>query len=162
MISQCEHLGEIAHGGLRHVRLPVCIRGEGDRRVERQIGCHVGKMLRIEWKPVLKALDSISEEHRHEAEEEHRDRILGPLHLVAFIDARELVQGSLYWPKNHIYDGLFPLEDAGHVETDRLCAHQYKREEEENLKPAIGGHVEGCPVKNVRVAVERRRDKREG
>ena len=46
--GEAEHLGEIAHGGLGCVGLPVGVGGEGDCSVEGEVGSYGGEVLRVE------------------------------------------------------------------------------------------------------------------
>ena len=50
--GEAEHLGEIAHGGLGRVGLPVGVGGEGDGGVEGEVGRYVGEVLRVEGEEV--------------------------------------------------------------------------------------------------------------
>ncbi len=62
VIRQTRHLGEITHGGLWRVCLPVGIGGERDRGVERQGRRDAGQMLRIPRQPCLCAFDHVGQQ----------------------------------------------------------------------------------------------------
>ncbi len=137
-----EHLGEIAHGGLGDVGLPVGVGGEGGSGVEGEIGGDVGEVLRVEWERMLDAFDRVGGEQAHEAEEEHDDGVFGPAHLVGLVDAGEAVDELLDGAEDAVGEGALALEDAGHVDAERLRADEDEREEEEDLKPAVRSHGE--------------------
>ena len=42
----------------------------------------------LEWQYVLQTQDAVGEQHRHQAEEQHGDRIVLPVLLLVRIDAR--------------------------------------------------------------------------
>ena len=143
MVSQREHLRQIAHGGLGHIRLPVRVRSKRDRCVQRQVRCNAGQMLRIERKHMLDPLDHVGDQKRDEAEQKHRQRIFGPAHLVRFVDAGQPVNPPFQGTKKDVGEGTFAFEDARHVNTHRLCAEQNQHKEKEDLKPAVRGHERG-------------------
>ena len=57
--GQTRHLGQVAHGGLARVGLPVGVGGEADRRIEGQMLRWWRELLGIEWQHMLEALDEI-------------------------------------------------------------------------------------------------------
>jgi hypothetical protein len=87
LVRQARHLREIAHGGFRRIRLPVCICREGGRGIPGQIRSDVGEILRIQGQPVLEPLDQVKQDHGDGAEEQHGDAVLAPVHFLAFIHA---------------------------------------------------------------------------
>jgi hypothetical protein len=95
----------------------------------------------------LHALDCVGCQHRDYAEEQHHDGVLGPGHLVRLIDAGEAIDQALDRPKDAIGEGALALEGAGHVDSERLRAYENEREEETDLKPAVGGHCSGTSFK---------------
>ena len=72
------HLGEVAHGQLAAVVLPVRVGDEADRGVERERRRNADRVGRIERQRALQALEPVEAEHRDEAEREHRERVHGP------------------------------------------------------------------------------------
>jgi len=56
------HLGEIRHGRLTRVGLPVRVRHERDRGVPRQGRRHPRQVLRIEWKMALQSEDGVRDQ----------------------------------------------------------------------------------------------------
>jgi hypothetical protein len=97
-------------------------------------------MLRIERQEMLNALNCICNYHSYKTEEEHGDRILGPAHFVRLIDAAYLVEEAFDGAEKDVGEGAFALEDPGHVSAEGLRADEHEGEEEEDLKPAVGGH----------------------
>jgi hypothetical protein len=61
---------------------------------------------------------------------------------MGFIDSCQPIDEPLKRAKDTIGKGTFPLKNAGHVETQRLCAKQDQCKEEKNLKPAVRCHDE--------------------
>jgi hypothetical protein len=59
---------------------------------------------------------------------------------MGLIDASQAIDQPLYRTEDTIGEGPLTLEDVGHVKAQWPRTHQHKREKEEDLKPAIGGH----------------------
>ena len=94
---QPHHLGQVAHRGLGHIRLPVGVGGKRRRSVPRQIRLNPRKVLRVPQRNhVLQPLDRIGQQHRGQAEDQHRHAILGPVHLRVRIDARQAIEQPLH------------------------------------------------------------------
>ena len=86
VVSQTSHLGEVAHRRLTRISLPVRIRGKRSGRVEGHMRrVHRTELLRVKRQETLEALDQIQQDHRHYAEQKHRDRILRPAHFMILI-----------------------------------------------------------------------------
>ena len=84
------HLGEVRHRRLAHVRLPVGIRRERGRRLERLAVHHGRQVLRIERQQVLQPQHDVGQQHGRGAEDQHRRRVLGPVLVLLGIDAAQL------------------------------------------------------------------------
>ena len=103
-------------------------------------GATAGEVLRIERQAVLEALDDVGEQQRDGAEEQHRDGVLGPAHLLVGVDAGEAIEEALAGDEDGIEQGRAALEDARHVAAHGLREEQDEREEEGNLQPAVERH----------------------
>ena len=136
--SQRDHLREIRHRILAGVRLPVCIGCERNRRVERQIRGHgrghVG--LIVPGQECLEPQDDIGNYQGHDAEEQHRDGISRPGHLLVFLDASDFVDHPLNRAQNGCEPGFFAFEDAVHESPEWLGQRQNHAEKQQDLKPA--------------------------
>ena len=77
---------------------------------------------------------------RSETEDEHRNRVLGPAHLMRFVDAGQLVDDTLERAEDDIGERLFASEDPCHIDAHGFRTYEYEGKEEEYLKPAVGGH----------------------
>ena len=138
---EASHLREVAHGRLARIGLPVGVGGERRGRIESQVlRGHCPEVLRIERQHTLYALDEIEDQHRHRAEHQHGGRVLGPAHLVRFINAGNAVKQALDGPQHRIEEGALPGEHARHEDAERFRDREDQSQEYENLQPAIDGH----------------------
>ena len=70
MVGQASHLGEIAHGGLARIVLPIRVGGERRGGIKRQRWRHAGKLLRIPPRQqMLRPLQQVKQQHRCAAEQ---------------------------------------------------------------------------------------------
>jgi hypothetical protein len=138
--GEAGHLGEIAHGGLAAVVLPVGVGRERHGRVEREVGRDRPKPLRVERQHVLDALHDVQHQQRHEAEHQDRDGVLRPAHLVGLADAGRPVDETLEGSDDRIEKRALAREDARHEGAERRRHRQHGAEEEQNLQPANRGH----------------------
>ncbi len=150
MVGQSEHLRQIAHRHLWHIRLPVRVRRKRYSSIKRKIRGHRGEMLRIERQQVLQPFDRVRRKQRDQAEEQRHNCIFCPRHLAGLIDPRQTIDKPLDRPKDAIGPGPFPLKDTRHIHTQGLGAKQYQCKEEENLKPAVRRHVKHILLKLFR------------
>ncbi len=82
-----EHLRQVAHRGLAAIALPVRVRGEAHRRIERRIRAHACHVLGIERQPLLQPLQAVDGQRPEKIEPEHRQRVFDPAHLARGVDA---------------------------------------------------------------------------
>ena len=100
VVREPGHLREIAHRRLAAVGLPVRVGRERRRRVEREVGRDGAEALRIPRQPLLHALHQVEHQHRDDAEQQHRDGVLGPAHLARLVDAGRSIDQPLDRPKH--------------------------------------------------------------
>ena len=86
---QCRHLHEVAQRGFSAVGLPVGVRQEADRGVERQVGSDIrrAKVLRIEGQIRLSPLQQVNQQEAENAEAQQRGNVLRPALLDVFANA---------------------------------------------------------------------------
>src|SRR5262249_61829343 len=89
------HLGEVAHGGLARVSLPVGVGDEAHRGVEGGVRRRVREALRVERQPQLAALQQVHREAADGIEEEQAYRVFLPAHLARRLDSAQAVDGAL-------------------------------------------------------------------
>src|SRR5215467_10414745 len=155
VVGKPSHLGEVTHRRFARVGLPIGVRGKRCCRIESKVGrAHRAEFLRIEGQIALQTLHRIEHDHRHQAEQEHRDGVLGPAHLMVLVDTRDPVEESLNRAQRWVHECLFAVEHTGHEEAQRLGNHEDDCQKKQNLKPTIGGHFRISPD-----ATARRRDK---
>ena len=106
-----------------------------------EIGCHAGKALRVERQQALEALEGVQDQHRDDAERQHRDRVLRPPHLVPLIHAGQPVDQPLERPQDRVKPGALAREHPRHERAERHGHGRDRREEEQNLNPTIERHV---------------------
>jgi hypothetical protein len=89
---QAEHLGQVAHGRLAGIALPVRIGGETDRSVERRIRADVGHRLGIQRQPELQALKRIHRQRAEDVEQQDRQDVVQPAHFLILAHATQTVE----------------------------------------------------------------------
>ena len=89
---------------------------------------------------MLQALDQVENDHRHPAEEKHRDRILRPAHLVPFVHTGHAIQQSLERTQQRVEKRFPPVENPSHERAHRFRQRKDDEQEQPDLKPAICTH----------------------
>ena len=89
------HLGEVAHRRLGGVALPVRVRDEADRGVERERLTDPGRVGRVQRQHGLQPLQPVEEQRADDAEREHRERVDGPPLLPVRVDPADPVDQPL-------------------------------------------------------------------
>jgi hypothetical protein len=145
VVREPRHLREIAHRRLADVRLPVGIGGERRSGIECEIGRHVWQPLRIPRQPHLQPQYRVEHQHRYQAERQHRQSVFRPAHLVRFVDVGQAIDQALERPQDGIEKGALAGEHSRHEPSERNGDERHRRQEQRNLKPAIGGHVRTSP-----------------
>ncbi len=135
-----EHLREVAHRRFAAVTLPVGVRGEARRGVERGIRTDGGHRLRIERQPLLQPLQSIHDKGAGEVEPEHRQRVLDPAHLACGIDTGAAVDQPLERSADPLRPYRAAFVNRGHVRAERLRKRQQDDHVESQLEPTRGVH----------------------
>ena len=92
---ESKHLGQVAHGGLTAVALPVRVSGEAGCGVEGRIGVHCSQVLRVEWQDRLETLESIQRQQAHYTEEQQGKGVGLPVHLVIGAQPHDAVDEAL-------------------------------------------------------------------
>ncbi len=92
---QSDHLREVRHGGLTAVALPIGVRRETRRGVERAIRTDAGKLLRIEGKKILQPQNRVGEQAADQTEQQHCEGVLLPVVLFIRIDTHDAISPAL-------------------------------------------------------------------
>ena len=91
--------------------LPVRVGGERCRGVKGGRRGYAGQVLRVPREQGLGPFDDVGRwQKEDEAEDQQRDGVLLPSHLLIGVDAAGAVEQTLDGPKHRIEKGLFPLE----------------------------------------------------
>jgi hypothetical protein len=64
---------------------------------------------------VLEPLDRVCRQHCDQTEQQHHDRVLGPLHLMSLVDAAQAIDQPLDRAQDAVGEGTLTLEDTRHV-----------------------------------------------
>ena len=102
VVREAGHLREVAHRRLAAVGLPVRVGRERRGGVEGQVGRDGAEALRVERQQLLQPLHRVEHQHRDDAEQQQRDGVLGPSHLVRLVDAGQPVDQPLDRPQHRI------------------------------------------------------------
>jgi hypothetical protein len=97
-------------------------------------------MLRIEWQPVLHALQGIYEKRAGGVEDEERDCVELPAHFRARIDSAEPVDQSLEAVADANRPDRAAFHDVDHVKAERLDAQESDGEIEGEEAQRLAGH----------------------
>ena len=134
------HLGQIAHGALAAVVLPVGVGGEADGGIERQIRRHRGHAGGIERQDILQPLQRVDEDEAGRVEEEHGERIGDPVLLACFLDAGQAIEAGLDRPKERCQERALALEHLSHEAAERNDECSQDHEIDRYLNPAVDSH----------------------
>ena len=137
------HLAEVGHRRLAAVVLPVRVRQERRRGVERDVPRGRVEVLRVEPSPVPQRLRAQDEVQEQPADEREDDQALGvrlPV-LAAFgVDAHDPVQQTLGDAEHGIEPRVAARVDGRHVTAERECQRRQRDDEQENREPAEERH----------------------
>jgi hypothetical protein len=133
-------LGQIAHGALAAVGLPVGVGGEAHGRVERKVGRHRPKPLRVEREESLQALNPVHGKESERVEEEHRQRVRLPSHLRVRRHPQDPIDETLDRAEQPAEEHGLALVHPRHVAAQRLGEQQQNGHIEAKLQPAVCGH----------------------
>ena len=140
MIRQPRHLREVTHRHFRHVRLPVGVRRERRRRIERQVCRHRGQLLRIPRHPLLHAFHRVQQRHGNAAEKQHRNCVFRPTHFPPFVHAGHLIEQSLQGTQQGIQKCFLARKYARHEDAQRLRHRKRHQQKQKYLQPPIRRH----------------------
>ena len=139
--GQANHLRKVGHRAFAAVILPVRIGGKAGRGVKREMLGKRRQFLRVERQHILQPENPISEQHRDEAENKHRDRVLLPIVLLLGIDAQHFVSETLDRLKDGIEKSLAArVENASQVKAERLRDKKKRGNVKCELNPAVSVH----------------------
>lgn len=126
--DQGDHLGEVQHCRFPAVTLPVCVGGETDRGVEREVRAQGAEALGIERQPLLQPQNPISEQATHQAEEQHGSRIFLPILLLAGADSHRPISDPLQRLEERVKPGpARGIQDLDQVEPHRFSDQRHGR-----------------------------------
>ena len=140
---QPDHLREIRHGRFAAVELPVGVGGKARGGVEGEVRRQTGEILRVKRKMVLVPQDEIGEQHAHEAEQQHGNRVAHPALLLLGIDAAHPVGQAFHRPDDAVDPRLavgiehFDVEHPHQVQPERLGDQEQDADVERELGPGI-------------------------
>ena len=126
---QLRHLREVRHHLLAGVRLPVRVRRERRRRLERLPVGYGGEVLRIERQQMLEAQHEIREQHARQAEQQHAAGVARPVLILGRIDAAQAIDR----PLDRAEPRERPVVHANEIQSQRLGDEQHAKTEKENL-----------------------------
>lgn len=137
---QREHLREVGQHHFAAIALPVGIGREADRSVESEVRRNIGETLGVQRQPQLQALQRIDREQTRGIEEQHRQRVAAPAHVVGGLGAGEAIQTAFERSEPAHEDRQPALEHPGHVETERPGQREQHDDVEPCLEAGIGIH----------------------
>ncbi|OPY89650.1 MAG: hypothetical protein A4E72_01029 [Syntrophus sp. PtaU1.Bin208] len=139
--DESHHLGKGGEGRLSAVILPVRVRQETSRRVERQRWADGAELLRIEGEKSLQSKDQVGEEHADKGKHQQGHGILFPVLLPRRINPQQPVNQALQGFQQRIQDRPSRrIEDASQVEPHGFGESQKQSEEQRQLDPTISIH----------------------
>ena len=145
VVCEAHHLCQIAHGDLRHVRLPVGVRGKAGSSVKGQVWAYGGQTLRIPGQMILQPLNRVGHEHADCREPQHAECVLAPVHFLVRIDPREPVNQPLKRAQHKVQPCAFPFQHLGQIDANRPSCCEENEREDGKLQPTVGGHVRTSP-----------------
>jgi hypothetical protein len=137
--GETEHLRQIADRLLTRIVLPVRVRDEADRGVERTVRRHRAQLLRIAWQHALHAQDQIQECEAEHVERERHNRVLLPAHFSGRIDTRDAIQ-QLFERTEPAHDTRGAVHHTGDVARSRYRQRKQDHDKNRDLQDIIGVH----------------------
>ncbi len=137
---QRSHLGEVAHGGLATVALPVGVGREAHRRVERRVRRDRPQPLRVEWQDPLRALQQVHDQQAEKVEHHHRDGVRLPGHSDGRIDTAHAIGEPLDRPEDPRDPRRLAVIDARHERAEGFREREEDDEVEDELQESVRWH----------------------
>ena len=139
--GQRDHLREIRHRGFAAVTLPVGVGGEADGGVERKMLRQRAEFLRIERQKLLQPQNGVGEQAAHEAENQHRERVLFPVVFLRRVHAQHAVGQFFQRAQNRVEPGAaVGVEHAIDIQTERFGDEHERGDVKREFQPLMGVH----------------------
>ena len=138
--GEAEHLGQIAHGRLAGVILPVGVGDEADRGVEGEIGRHRAEAARVQRQHALQPLNAVEKQKAGHGKGKHRDRIGKPALLARRVHPGQAVKAALDRSDDRAEKVAFASVNVGDEFAERYGAAQNQSEHKRDLRPANERH----------------------
>ncbi len=137
--GQRDHLREIRHRGFAAVALPVGVGGEADGGVERQMLRQRAELLRIERQKLLQPQNRVGEQAAHEAEQQHRERVLLPVVFLRRVHAQHAVSQFFQRAQDRVEPGAaVGVEHAVDIQAERLGDQHERGDIQRQFQPLMG------------------------
>jgi hypothetical protein len=138
--GQDQHLAQVAGPGLARVVLPVGVRLEADRRVEREVRGLRGRAVRVERQHVLQAQDHVADHDGHDGHHQDRDRVALPVLLGRLVDPAGAVDRALNGAQDGAQDGALALHHVVDVGAQDRRDKENQAGEDDQRDEVCGGH----------------------
>ncbi len=147
---QHQHLGQVAHRAFARITLPVGVGNKADRSIKCRIGTEIGKVLRIQRQPELKALQGVCRQRADGIKQQQCQRIGLPVHLGLGLDAGATIQPLLN-PAEPAKTGYRRMigRSGGDLHDkfpERVAQYQQHRQESDQQHGGLGGHFRSPPL----------------
>ena len=138
--GEAEHLGEMTHGRLAAVVLPVRIGDEAGRGVEGEIGRDGVEAARVQRQKVLQPLQGVEREESGDGKDDHRNRVGKPVLLTRRVDSRQPIEAALDRSEHRRQEVSFAGVGARDDSAQGNGADDHERKRQRDLQPTDKGH----------------------
>ena len=127
------HLGEVAHGRLAHVVLPVGVGHERHGGVQGQVGVDGPEAVGVDRQQPLDPLEHVQPDDRGQREHQQRAGVGLPGLLAVGLEAQAAVDEALDRAEHRVQEGPLAAHDPGDVGPQRRGQDDHGEEQDERL-----------------------------
>ena len=139
------HLGELAHGRLAHVVLPVGVGHERHGGVQGQVGVDGPEAVGVDRQQPLDALEHVQPDDRGQREHQQRAGVRLPGLLAVGLEAKAAVDQALDRAQHRVKEGPLPAHDPGDEGPQRRGQRDHGEEQDERLDEVGDEHLRNAP-----------------
>ena len=139
---QSRHLGEVRHGRLTRIGLPVGVGDEADRGIKGEVRRQAGQFQRIEGQKALSEEHQVQKGEAGRIEGQQRQSICQPVLFLQGLLAHCGIDEPLDRADHRVKQRLFARKDFAKKNTHRPGGRQGKHDRQGDFRPTLPGHGE--------------------
>jgi hypothetical protein len=151
-----DHLGEVAHGRLTAVALPVRVGHEADRGIEGEVRRDGRQVLGIERQAVLESEQRVGQQRRQATERQYGDRVLDPRLSAIGTNAKNAVYEPLERTQDRVEERspfALRVEDVDQIHAEGFRHQDDRAENQKQLNPTGRRHLPRASIVDVCIGI---------